>query len=402
MKPSAVINRQAVADPAVDLEPDQAPDPRALAVAAALQEMLPDTRVLLFGSRARGGWRANSDIDLAVIGAERRTVDAACQQVYERVDGLYEDWCPDISTHTFTTAEFDALRTSLPHMAGQVQRYGLTPEGEHLPAMAQNNPWPGIQVRLKACQRHLIEALQQYGQGGKPITTLYYAQAALEVAVKARMFVAGLEPENKHGFEELLKDVSADVVGDLPSAQDLADLSVIRVRGMYADPDELMPTTSVSRLLASVQRTCARLEGETLTLMGKARRAVGYPEWQSDGPLGGVAALPLDYYSQAEHDARTRQEGHQEGRQEGREEGELEASVSALRVLLGNRLTDRQIDRVADDWRAHGLPADAMARVGEVMANPDTWRNLLGDEEERARDADQPPPREHSPPKGDR
>lgn len=388
MKPLAVINRQAGASPAVDPEPDQDPDPRSLAVAAALQEMLPDTRVLLFGSRARGGWRANSDIDLAVIGAERRTVDAACQQVYDRVDGLYENRCPDISTHTFTTAEFNALRTSLPHMAGQVQRYGLTPEGEHWPAMAQNNPWPGIQVLLKACQRHLIESLQQYGQGGKPITTLYYAQAALEVAVQARMFVAGLEPDNKHVFEELLKDVSADVVGELPSAQDLADLSVIRVRGMYADPDDLMPTTSVARLLASVQRTCGRLEGETLVLMGKARRAVGYKEWLSDGPLGGVATLPLDYYSQAERDERTRREG--------RQEGELSASVSALRVLLGNRLRDRQIDRVVDNWRAHGLPTDAMARVGEVMAHPDTWRNLLGDAEERARDTDQPP-REQSP-----
>ena len=71
-----------------------------------------------------------------------------------------------------------------------------------------------------------------------------------------------------------------------------------------------------------------------------------------------------------------------------------------LRVLLGNRLTDRQIDRVVDDWRAHGLPADAMARVGEVMANPDTWRNLLGDAEGHARDADQLS-REQSPPKGD-
>ncbi|MCY4521940.1 MAG: hypothetical protein OXC13_14335 [Caldilineaceae bacterium] len=110
-------------------------------------------------------------------------MDAACRQVYDRVDDLYEDWCPDISTHTFTTAEFDALRTSLPHMAGQVQRYGLTLEGERLPAMAQNNSWSGIQGFLKACQRHLIESLQQYGQGEKPIPTLYYAQAALEVAV---------------------------------------------------------------------------------------------------------------------------------------------------------------------------------------------------------------------------
>ncbi len=357
-----------------------APDPRALAVAAALQRHLPDAQVLLFGSRARGGWRADSDIDLAVIGAERRTVDAACRQVYDRVDGLYANGCPDISTHPFTRADFNAWRTSLPHMAGQVQRYGLTPAGEHLPHMDQDNPWPGIQVRLKACQRHLIEALQQYGQGGKPITALYYAQAALEVAVQARMFAAGLEPENKHVFKELLQDVSADVVGELPSAEDLADLSVIRVRGMYADPDDLMPTTSVSRLLASVQRTCARLEGEILTLRGKPRRAVGYREWLSDGPLGGVATLPLAYYSQAEHDERTRQEAH------------IATSISALRVLLGNRLPERQIEQVADAWRAHGPPADAMVRVGAVMANPDTWRSLFGDAEARPRDTDQLPP----------
>ncbi len=32
------------------------PDPRALAVARALQDQLPDTEVVLFGSRAAGTW----------------------------------------------------------------------------------------------------------------------------------------------------------------------------------------------------------------------------------------------------------------------------------------------------------------------------------------------------------
>ena len=353
------------------------PDARALAVAAALQARLPDAQVLLFGSRARGGWRADSDIDLAVIGAARRTVDVACRQVHDHIDGLYANGCPDISTHPFTRVDFNEMRTSLPHIAGQVQRYGLTPAGEHLPAMDQNNPWPGIQVRLKACQRHLIEALQQYGQGGKPITALYYAQAALEVAVKARMFAAGLEPGNMHVFADLLKDVPAAVVGELPPAPDLADLSLIRRRGMYDDPDALMPTTSVSGLLAAVQRTCARLEDETLIRMGKSRRAVGYKEWLSDGPLGGAALLPLDHYSQAAHDERTRREV------------ELGASVSALRVLLGNRLPEHQIEQVVADWRAHGPPDDAMVRVGEVMTSPDTWATLFAKPDDRER-ADAP------------
>lgn len=43
------------------------PDPLALTVAAELQAQLPDTEVLLFGSRAIGNWRPESDIDLAAI-----------------------------------------------------------------------------------------------------------------------------------------------------------------------------------------------------------------------------------------------------------------------------------------------------------------------------------------------
>ena len=98
--------------------------------------------------------------------------------------------------------------------------------------------------------------------------------------------------------------------------------------------------------------------------------------------------LPLAYYSQAEHDERTQREGRQEGRQE----GELNAFVAALRILLGNRLPERQIEQVAAAWHAHGPPADAMVRVGAVMANPDTWRSLFGDAEAPPRDIDQLPP----------
>ena len=50
---------------------DGAPDPRALALAGALQDRLPDARVLLFGSRATGAWTPGSDIDLAVIGGAK-------------------------------------------------------------------------------------------------------------------------------------------------------------------------------------------------------------------------------------------------------------------------------------------------------------------------------------------
>ena len=66
---------------AADLEHGRGrPDPRALALAGELQDRLPDAQVLLFGSRAMGNWQAGSDIDLAVIGSNRDTAEAALAQ----------------------------------------------------------------------------------------------------------------------------------------------------------------------------------------------------------------------------------------------------------------------------------------------------------------------------------
>ena len=117
-----------------------APDPRALAMASALQRHLPETRVLLFGSRATGSWQPGSDIDLAVIGVEENTAPAIRKQVKPHSKAVYGNAAPYVQVFTFTTAEFVRCRTALPHIAGQVQRYGLTPAGEHLPPMPQDNP----------------------------------------------------------------------------------------------------------------------------------------------------------------------------------------------------------------------------------------------------------------------
>ena len=51
------------------------PDPRALALAGALQDRLSGAQVLLFGSRATGAGTPGSDIDLAVIGGDRKAAE---------------------------------------------------------------------------------------------------------------------------------------------------------------------------------------------------------------------------------------------------------------------------------------------------------------------------------------
>ena len=71
-----------------------APDPRDLMLAGALQAHLPDAQVLLFGSRALGNWRPESDLDLAVIGTDRAAAEEAIAQSAALCAELYDGYAP--------------------------------------------------------------------------------------------------------------------------------------------------------------------------------------------------------------------------------------------------------------------------------------------------------------------
>jgi len=183
----------------LEQDPD-APDPRALAVAAALQARLPDARVLLFESRARGGWRLGSDIDLAVIGVEDYTAPAIRKHAKPHSKAAYGDAAPHVQVFTFTAAEFVRCRTALPHIAGQVQRYGLTPTGEHLLPMPQDNSWPEVQRLLQSCVRNLSKALYALVQPGLLDADVFFAQGALENAIKARLHALRIPFDQHHEY----------------------------------------------------------------------------------------------------------------------------------------------------------------------------------------------------------
>ena len=124
-------------------------DAQALAVASWLQERMPDHTVLLFGSRARGDHGPHSDIDIVVLGAPPFTMaEAIWSGMRAMARRLYG---PGVDTNLvpYTWDQFLAARDSPSHLAGAVQRDGLNPDGKHVQPMPQNNPWPGIQERLR-------------------------------------------------------------------------------------------------------------------------------------------------------------------------------------------------------------------------------------------------------------
>lgn len=201
IRPPITATPSAVADP--DWGQGQS-DSRALAVAQELQERLPDTRVLLFGSRAGGRWRPRSDLDLAVIGMEedlesesslRNTAKAMAGDLYDRP--------PDVQIFPIPRSEFEKFLTSMPHSAGPVQSRGLTPEGEHLPRMTQDNPWPGVRTLLQSTRRHLERALDNLGQ--YPDEAVFHAHSALAKILKAALGTAKMDCEFIHNLQDLVR-----------------------------------------------------------------------------------------------------------------------------------------------------------------------------------------------------
>ena len=283
-------------DTAADIGQGQ-PDPRALAVAQEIQSRLPEADGILFGSRATGTWRPRSDIDLALVGISPDT--DAMLALKDQARGVakteYTDRPPHIQITLIPRTDFEAHRTSFPHIAGQVQFRGLTPTGERLPALPQDNPWPGVQEKLQAVQSHLMRSLRALG-AGDPADALFHAQEALEFCLKAALGANRL-PFDKHhdleGFAADLSEVRSEwMEGMLPPAQ-LLELSKFREQAIYGGRSKKWPSNDPEEIVEAVQRICGELASHILKHLGKSPRDVKYEHWLSNEPLGGMEATPI-------------------------------------------------------------------------------------------------------------
>ncbi len=369
-----------------------APDPRALDLVGELQRQLPDARVLLFGSRAIGDWWPGSDIDLAVIGGSKDAAADALAQLRSQELHLRAQ------LFHFTPAEFDELRTSLPHVAGQVQAHGLTAAGEHLPSMDQDNPWPGVQELLHAARRKLEAALILFGT--QPLTgeIVLSVHATLERCLKAALGAEGVDfrdhlPRNRqHNLctlaELLAAETPVDPTGVIP-VEYLHELDAYQDTAPYKHDQQVeWPTTDNEILLAAAQRASLGLVDHALATLGKTPRDVGYEHRIGSDALGGFGTIALDHYAHTKVGARELQHIENTGR------------VRDLHTLLGSRLTESQLARVESNWYTHNVPDDVLERLVAVMTNPATWLDLLVPTRYRENDADVSEGRDTPPPKG--
>ena len=233
------------------------PDPKACAVARAVGEVVRPDRVILFGSRARGDFTPDSDIDLLIIGS-----GAASQQTYQRTSAaarrkvaeLYGD---SISVDLVRMSEgaFHDGRRARNHVAGQAVRDGLDANGDKV---TYDNPaptnWPDIRQRIANAERELgvLKILVEANAVQEAIG--FHAQQALENALKGWISALDADYRNTHDLADLTAIVRQHPAeNDISAGERLAWLTEYAVRYRYAGAEVVMDDRFA--LLAAVTET---------------------------------------------------------------------------------------------------------------------------------------------------
>lgn len=252
----------------IKMKPSENPDPTGLAIARAVQQALPHARVILFGSRARGDHRPNSDTDLLVVVPNTSNpqhddgrADSA-QRRYRQEHGIKTDCDVIVMTET----EFNVCRKATQHIAGQAAGYGVDVSNasndfdspwndaeEYEPdrlddadeavadileatdvPLGYPNHWPATRFRLEAANEWATDLNELVEHNVSVQRTLgMAAQQALENALKGWLSTYNDDRTYGHDFGSLWQDI-----------QRLEDFSAPATREIYHKVQALLDYTS--------------------------------------------------------------------------------------------------------------------------------------------------------------
>ena len=186
----------------------QPPDPRACAVARAVEAAVRPDRVILFGSRARGDFRPDSDIDLLIVTGpgplDRRAYQRTSAAAHRTVEEVYDQPMGVDLVHLSEDA-FHEGRRARNHVAGQAVRDGFDANGDKV---SYDNPqptnWPDIRQRIANAERELrvLNDLVEANSAQEAIG--FHAQQAIENALKGWISALDADYRNTHDLTKLI------------------------------------------------------------------------------------------------------------------------------------------------------------------------------------------------------
>ena len=186
----------------------QPPDPRACVVARAVEATVHPDRVILFGSRARGDFRPDSDIDLLIVTGpgplDRRTYQRTSAAAHRTVEEVYGEPMGVDLVHLSEDAFHDGRRARN-HVAGQAVRDGFDANGDKV---SYDNPtptnWPDIRQRIANAEREL-RVLNILIEGNADQEAIgFHAQQAIENALKGWISALDADYRNTHDLGKLI------------------------------------------------------------------------------------------------------------------------------------------------------------------------------------------------------
>ena len=186
-------------------------DPKAKAVAEAVYDAVRPVAIILFGSRARGDYRDDSDVDLLVITADdedgtkwRGRYVEACKAAHEKAEAVY-GFLMGVDVVDMPASKFADCRRAKNHVAGQAVRDGVIVSQQPLPGEGQQpTNWPDIRQRFIAATRNENDLLVNIESGASSQEIIgFLAQQAIENALKAWISALDDEYRNIHDLADL-------------------------------------------------------------------------------------------------------------------------------------------------------------------------------------------------------
>ena len=246
-------------------------DIRAQAVAQAVYEAVQPELVILFGSRARGDYRPDSDIDLLILTAEPdRDIGAASLKV--AFQAMREVFAPEVNVEvlSMTFRTFHNARVAPNHVAGQACRDGVTMNGEPppFPAVSEPDDWPDIEQRFTVAWRNLRTVAILVAAEGPQESIGFHAHQAVENALKGWISALGSRYRNQHAIDELIAIIRRHSSEDnMRAGESLVWLTDYAVKFRYEGANEEMEDPT--GLLEEVSDLCCSIRERVVTLTGR-------------------------------------------------------------------------------------------------------------------------------------
>ena len=224
-----------------ETQPTAAPDPIGLAVAGVAQQAAEPNTVILFGSRARGDHRPDSDVDLLVI--FRKDNATATSRIKQAVKAYFADNPPEVGVDIVPIEKnrFEYSRRARNHVAAQALRDGIIMSGEKLGFSNHYeddypDSWPDVKQRLQAAYRHLRTFEREFNHPeGEQESYGFHAQQAVENAMKAWMSAAEISYRRIHDLQDTAETILKDPVeSDTLAAQ---QLRIVMDYTTFVDPE---------------------------------------------------------------------------------------------------------------------------------------------------------------------